>query len=190
MRPEPKHRAIFFAYYGEGPFVCHHCETEVTRDVVIIHHLDHNHGNNDPENLSPMHHPCHTAHHKPWLNVDYSKVSAAMKNRFFSEDHRRKISEALKGRPVSEETRKKISETSKKIPHSVRMQMVASQRGKKLSPEHIEAIRRGNLGKKRSEETKAKMREAAKNRVYSEEGLAGIRAGQAARRARERGETQ
>lgn len=33
-------------------------------DQLVIHHKDHNHTNNVPENLEVMCSPCHTSHHK------------------------------------------------------------------------------------------------------------------------------
>lgn len=58
-----KHRAIFIREYGLGPHRCYFC------DVVMpwpetIHHKDHDHGNNDPENLAASHSSCHSRYHR------------------------------------------------------------------------------------------------------------------------------
>lgn len=40
---------------------CNRCEAT---DQLVIHHKDHNHTNNVPENLEVLCSPCHTSHHK------------------------------------------------------------------------------------------------------------------------------
>jgi len=46
-----EHRVVYYDNYGEGPFECHHCGTEVSWDTLHIDHLDDNKKNNDISNL-------------------------------------------------------------------------------------------------------------------------------------------
>lgn len=74
------HRDVFFAFNGPGPYECALCHDPVcawwdhldrtdgrSQYCLVIHHLDHNHQNNHPENLVPIHYGCHTAHHRAML---------------------------------------------------------------------------------------------------------------------------
>ena len=62
-----KHRDVFFAHNGPGPFACSYCSEEVTLDDTLVHHNDGNYTNNDLANLAPMHFGCHTKHHNARL---------------------------------------------------------------------------------------------------------------------------
>lgn len=64
--------AIFRGTYGDGPFACFGCRDLIedfytgrccSKSSPVIHHLDHDHDNNDPANLVPMHFGCHTRLH-------------------------------------------------------------------------------------------------------------------------------
>ena len=57
------HVHVFLAN-NEPPYICGHCDNEVSREELLVHHHDGNHSNDDPENLCAMHHGCHTSHHK------------------------------------------------------------------------------------------------------------------------------
>lgn len=92
---ERRYRKAFFEKYGEGPYECVFCLNDVDNTEVIVHHFDHDHYNDAPENLVPAHRSCHIKHHKQEV----------------SEETRHKISVAIKGIVRSPETRKKISES-------------------------------------------------------------------------------
>jgi DNA-directed RNA polymerase sigma subunit (sigma70/sigma32) len=49
---------------GPGPWPCFECDGPVTYEELLVHHLDHDHDNNDPTNLAASHKPCHITHHK------------------------------------------------------------------------------------------------------------------------------
>jgi hypothetical protein len=71
-----RHRDVFFAHHGPGPYVCVFCDAEVQawwdsgleddrhKDALIIHHRNGDHDDNTPGNLTPSHYGCHTKHHK------------------------------------------------------------------------------------------------------------------------------
>lgn len=61
--PRDLHQRLFFAHNGPGPYECFLCKQSVTIDKVTVHHDDDDHSNNDPANLRPAHHGCHTKHH-------------------------------------------------------------------------------------------------------------------------------
>lgn len=86
-----KHREIFFARNGPGPWLCLGCGAPVEMNEVQVHHIDENHENNTSENLSAMHHPCHVRLHR----LGHAK----------SNEHRERLSEALRGRPHSDAAR-------------------------------------------------------------------------------------
>ncbi len=105
----------------------------------VIHHKDHNHFNNAPDNLEKMTVSAHARYHMkgtPKSEEMKRNMSKSMKGIPKSEEHKRKMSESRlgknKGIPRSEETKRKISE---------------SMRGKSLSEEHKRKISAGNKGK-------------------------------------------
>ena len=64
------HQIIFFLVNGTGPWSCHFCGEEINETgkrlggrSLIVHHVDWDHSNNDPENLVATHWGCHTRHH-------------------------------------------------------------------------------------------------------------------------------
>jgi hypothetical protein len=89
---------VFLKTYGSGPWecvACHNLIFELGRKIGLgnIHHHNHNHFDNRPENLEPLHHQCHAHKHMK------GSVSGE-KNGFFGRHH-------------SEETRKIIGIKSK-----------------------------------------------------------------------------
>lgn len=78
---------MFFAANGFGPYKCFDCGEDVLFEFVLIHHVDHNHLNNHPSNLTPAHQECHISYHRR------HRTGTTL-----SEEHKRKISAANKGR--------------------------------------------------------------------------------------------
>lgn len=98
-RPKPHiYRPIFEDANGHGPWPCYGCREPVESDELLIHHLDEDPWNNNPENLVAMHRPCHFSLHKKGIP--------------HSDEHRLHISLARRGHPVTPETRAKISASS------------------------------------------------------------------------------
>ena len=89
------------------------------------------------------------------------KLSLAMKDRYFSPEHRERISISKKGIPRDAETRKKLSlaNTGKKHPKEVKAKIAAANRGKKRSAEFCRKVSERTLGRKSSDETKEKIRQ-------------------------------
>lgn len=54
---------IFVDIYGMGPHTCYFCE-ETMMVIETVHHIDHDHSNDDPVNLAAAHECCHMAYHK------------------------------------------------------------------------------------------------------------------------------
>lgn len=115
-------------------------------------------------------------------------MSARLKGRQFSAEHRFRISCGLKGRVVSAETRAKIGAFSKNRVHSaetrakigaaslghkvsdeVKEKISSSNKGKKRSVETCAKIGRAHRGKKMSDETKTRMSQAKKGKAFSED---------------------
>ena len=107
--------------------------------------------------------------------MKHSKESITkMKERVFSEEHRRKISEANTGKLGkihSEETRNKMSEShkGKTASEETKHKISESHKGKIYSEERIRKITEANKGRKHSEETKEKMSQSKTGRNLSEE---------------------
>ncbi len=79
------YREIFFATHGVGPYKCFSCGEIVLIDDAHIHHVDHDHTNDQPENLTAAHYTCHARYH-------------ALSRGRFTEEHRRNIGVAAKRR--------------------------------------------------------------------------------------------
>jgi dCMP deaminase len=57
-----KYSRIFVDAYGMGPHACHFCH-EMMTFVETVHHIDHDHSNDDPTNLAASHQGCHLTYH-------------------------------------------------------------------------------------------------------------------------------
>lgn len=58
--------AIFLDEHGDPPWECTFCDEPVMsvfNRVGVVHHLDDDETNNDPDNLGAAHHTCHSRHH-------------------------------------------------------------------------------------------------------------------------------
>lgn len=185
---EANYRAVFLMEYGDFPHPCYFCGGEVKGYLVprdgqsaIVHHVDHDKGNNNPENLVPGHRKCHTDYHRlsPETQARQRASQLARWARdgkiVLSAESRAKISASKMGHEVSEETRAKIRATKAANPWrpsvEVREKMSAASRGKPKSAAHranIAAARRGKpsafQGSKHSEASIEKMREARQRR--------------------------
>lgn len=119
------HRETFFAHNGIGPYPCFVCGTLISfYDQIVIHHIDENHGNNFSDNLSAIHHGCHSRlHQKGSTRSDEARarMSAANSGRRLSVAHKLAIAKAGRQRIWSDETRAKMS---------------ASQKGRVFTSEH------------------------------------------------------
>lgn len=103
-----------------------------------------------------------------------AKISASLKGRKKSDEHRRKLSEARKGKPghpMSAETKAKLIAAIKSKPrtpeHCKKLSEALkgkSHRGTKHSEETKQKLRAINLGKRHSEESKRKMSLARKGK--------------------------
>lgn len=63
--PQPLHRQIFMGTRPGSPWSCYFCGGEI--DELHVHHKDHDHGNNAPDNLAATHGDCHAHHHRSGL---------------------------------------------------------------------------------------------------------------------------
>lgn len=69
------------------PWICEWCSQEVTAiggpttsKQGVVHHRDHDHDNDDPENLTAMHRRCHAQHHltgRPRLEGTRTKIGVS-----------------------------------------------------------------------------------------------------------------
>lgn len=83
------------------------------------------------------------------------------------EKSRKASSEAMKNRYVSEETRRKMSEIKRGFKHTEAAKKIMSEKSKAYSrtPEHQERLSESLRGKKRSESSRMRMRESALRRA-------------------------
>jgi deoxycytidylate deaminase len=72
------YRAVFEEANGIGPHGCYFCGV-IMPWPEVIHHLDHDHFNNVPENLVPAHANCHTSYHAD-ASAGLSHVGALIDN--------------------------------------------------------------------------------------------------------------
>lgn len=56
------HMRVFIDHNGLGPHRCHFCDVVMSK-IEVVHHLDHDHSNNDPTNLTAAHDACHSSYH-------------------------------------------------------------------------------------------------------------------------------
>jgi hypothetical protein len=111
--PRHRHREIFFAHNGPGPYKCVECKKRIWFKDVTVHHHDGNHDNNKPRNLVPMHFKCHRALHCR-LRTGIKRGPNKKRDYIFTDEHRAKISRAKTGQSVSPEARAKISAAHKR----------------------------------------------------------------------------
>jgi group I intron endonuclease len=99
-----------------------------------------------------------SAQHRAKLIEHCANQSAAMKGRPHSAEHRAKISTALKGRSVSVETRAKITarNTGRVVSAEARAKQSASMKGRPLSAEHRAKLSAALKGRPLSAEHNAK----------------------------------
>jgi len=139
---------IYARTHGDGPYECWYCETVIDPSDLEIHHIDHNHDNSDPENLSAMHALCHKRHHRlgvPMPEDVKIKIGATLKEKYASGE---RIA-SFQGQHLSDEHRAKIS---------------AALRGRPKAPEHAAKVAAKTRGRVVSEESRRRMSESASRR--------------------------
>jgi len=82
---------VFAAMSPPQPWSCHFCGGPVWftldrkdykyRDTPVLHHKDHDHGNNDPSNWVWSHFGCHTSHHLSARHAQGKARGAAKKKK-------------------------------------------------------------------------------------------------------------
>lgn len=76
------HGRVFIDHNGLGPHRCHFCDVVMPK-VEAVHHLDHDHSNNIPENLVASHSGCHSQYHNShptrYANVGPQKTPSPRK---------------------------------------------------------------------------------------------------------------
>ncbi len=153
-----KYREVFFAAHGPGPHLCWLCDLELSFIEIFIHHLNGNHDDNDPENLTSMHEFCHRAIHmsKPkspeHLEALRRSFKLRSKNEQWLERIRRsratagpKIAAKLRGRIFSDEHKKNISTASKerwKRDSSLREKLAEARRRPEVRARIREGVRK------------------------------------------------
>jgi hypothetical protein len=115
---ERLHQRIFFAVNGLGPYPCFdpECGQTVSIEDVIVHHIDYDHDNNDPVNLTGMHRKCHQRLHAKLRTWDEDQRENFRQSRLGSQHTlaaRRKMSDSHTGKKHSPETRAKMSAAAK-----------------------------------------------------------------------------
>jgi hypothetical protein len=55
--------ALFLEAYGDDPARCAHCACGLWYAKWVVHHIDHDHFNNDSKNLMALCRACHAAEH-------------------------------------------------------------------------------------------------------------------------------
>ena len=123
----------------------------------LVHHIDEDFTNDDPENLELIIRKDHIRRHhigKKRTAEARAKMSKSHKNKQLTLEHKRKISLAFKGRIPSEETRLKMSK---------------AQKGRTFTKESLLKIKIARQRQIFTEETRKKISEAGKGRIQSEE---------------------
>ncbi len=96
-----KRRREFFLNLWKKPYICYYCKKEITnttggitKDYLVIHSIDGNHGNWETSNKTPIHAGCHTKlHHigrKHTLQARMN-IGRSRKGMKFTEEHKRKL---------------------------------------------------------------------------------------------------
>lgn len=116
---------IFLDTYGPFPHTCHWCEEIIPEyggvfaDAAIIHHLDHDHDNNDPANLAPGHRRCHVEHHGEDVSDEIRAQLSAFQREFQNRPEVRARNSAAQKRVQKEvqnrpEVKAKVSAAAKR----------------------------------------------------------------------------
>ena len=134
---QTRHRDVFFATYGLGPWDCWLCKRPVEYSGLDVHHVDGNPQNNEPANLVPMHRGCHmliTNQGREKSAETRAKISAIHRGRKRSPEAVAKMAAALRGKPLSAEHKAKVSAfhrgRPKTVEHRAKMSMAARRRAK------------------------------------------------------------
>ena len=144
MPQRQMHREVFLAHNGPGPWRCRGCALDVLFSSVFdVHHLDHDHSNNDPLNLVAMHPECHSRLHKEGWKHSY--------------ETKQLIGNLGRGIKRSAKHRAAVAKSS---------------RDRVWTPEMRERCRAAQLGKVVSPATKERMAVAARKRARSQSGRA------------------
>lgn len=119
---EAIYRTIYRQHYGNGPYECKYCSTEM-QTLEVVHHIDENHWNHALENLAGVHKACHTIIHRTGQthteetrqqiseNKRNKPLTEAQRNHMCrprSKETKEKISKAQTDRTLSEETKAKL----------------------------------------------------------------------------------
>ena len=67
------HVVAYFKWH-DRPHVCFFCDEELDPDEVHVHHIDGDHENNDPDNLTGAHKECHDSFHA--ANRGFNRLDA------------------------------------------------------------------------------------------------------------------
>jgi len=167
-------------------------DESVFRLKRILHHIDGNHGNNDPKNLMQMHLSCHVSFHNKerWKDPEYAKYMSEAVSESWDEERIKKYSEEktgrgnpFYGRKHSEESRRKMSESHKGEMTGEDNPMFGvcrfgrdnhmygkhhSEESKKKISEALSGKNNPNYGKRFSEEHRKKISEARTGTHLSE----------------------
>ena len=129
------HVKVFIAHNGPGPWSCFFCTNDVMLQEVTVHHIDHDHSNNDPMNLVASHFGCHSRHHatgRTKSERERLRISSTRKSMF----SQGKLVTPTQGVGHTLETRAKISASHIGLRPSdeARKKMSASKKGKMSEP--------------------------------------------------------
>lgn len=84
---------VFFAFNGPGPWDCEFCDEPVRLTGLNVHHRDHDHSNNDPDNLTASHRRCHQVYHMADGRGPKMREASVQS---WTDDRRKKISDGIK----------------------------------------------------------------------------------------------
>jgi hypothetical protein len=165
-RNRAQYNAVFTATYGEGPYACYFCGSEVSAEKNHIHHVNHDETDDRPKNLVATHNACHRSYHFriTWL-VNYNEMMKTRKGHagiLHSEETKRHLSESHKamGHAPTMEARS----MGGKAPWTDERRANQSRAQSNRSPEWKEKNAAANRGSKRTPEQRQRMSDAAKAR--------------------------
>src|ERR1039458_1891404 len=107
--PRHRHREVFFAHNGRGPYKCFYCVKRVWFKDVTVHHKNENHDDNRPSNLQAAHFGCHRTWHCE-QRVGIKRGPNKKRDYVFTDEHRAAIARGKTGQKLSETAKKKRSE--------------------------------------------------------------------------------